>query len=153
MRLVVILALALAASGCASITRGTTDQVQINSDPPEAQAKTSLGHMCVTPCSLQFNRKDEFTVVLSKPGYHSAEVEVKTQVAGSGAAGFAGNVLLGGVVGMVADASTGATLEHMPNPVTARLVPLKKGEAPRVIKIEPPPPPVTQTPAETANAS
>jgi len=152
MRLVVFLAFALIASGCASITRGTTDQVQINSDPPEAQVRTSLGHACTTPCTLQFNRKDEFTVTFTKPGYHTTEIGVTTQVANAGAAGFAGNVLLGGVVGMAADASTGATLEHVPNPVSAKLAPLRNGEHPRVIKIEPPKPEVKPAP-DTANAS
>lgn len=133
-------AIALLATGCASVTRGTTNQVQINSSPPEAQARTSMGHTCVTPCTLQFSRKDEFTVLITKPGFHSTEIPVKVQLAGAGAAGFAGNVILGGVVGMVVDASTGATLEHVPNPVTATLIPLKKGEQPRVIKIEPPAP-------------
>jgi hypothetical protein len=140
MRFVMLGALALLVAGCASVTRGTTNQVQINSNPPEAQARTSMGHVCVTPCTLQFGRKDEFTVLITKPGFHSVEVPVKVQVAGAGAAGFAGNVILGGVVGMVVDASTGATLEHVPNPVTANLIPLKRGETPRVIKVEPPKP-------------
>jgi len=59
------------------------------------------------------------------------------------AAGFAGNIVLGGAVGMVVDASTGATLEHVPNPVTATLIPMKKGEQPRVIKVAPPMPEAT----------
>jgi hypothetical protein len=49
---------------------------------------------------------------------------VQTRVAGAGAACFAGNVLIGGVVGMGVDAATGSTLEHYPNPVTVSLVPL-----------------------------
>jgi hypothetical protein len=57
-------------------------------------------------------------------------------------------VLVGGVIGMAVDASTGATLEHYPNPVMLTLVPLRKGEAPRVIQQEPPlpqpPPPVAE---------
>src|SRR5262249_49554337 len=126
MRAIVLLALAIVASGCATITRGTTDQIQINTSPPEAQARTSMGFSCLTPCTLQAGRKDEFTVLISKPGYHTVEVPVRTQVAGAGAAGFAGNIILGGVVGMAADAATGATLEHFPNPVTVTLTPLKK---------------------------
>ncbi len=132
------LALAALVGACASVTRGMTNQVQINSNPPEATAKTSMGHVCTTPCTLQFNRKDEFSVLISKPGYHTAEIAVTTRVAGAGAAGFAGNVLVGGVVGMGVDAVSGATLEHYPNPVTATLVPLKKGEQPTVIKVTPP---------------
>jgi hypothetical protein len=139
MRILVIAALAMLVTGCASITRGTTDQVQIQSQPSGAEARTSMGHTCVTPCSLQFSRKDEFTVTISKPGFHSVEIPVKAQVGGAGAAGFAGNVILGGVVGMAADAATGATLEHFPNPVIATLEPVKRGEATRTIRIAPPP--------------
>lgn len=94
---------------------------------------------CVKPCTLQASRKDEFSLI-SKPGYHTGEIPVRTQVAGAGAAGFAGNIILGGVVGMAADAATGATLEHFPNPVTVTLTPLKKGEPDSVIKIIPQPP-------------
>jgi hypothetical protein len=128
-------------SGCASITRGTTDQFQINSNPSGATARTTIGHVCVTPCSLQVNRKDEFSVTISRAGFHSTEVVVQTRVGGQGAAGLAGNVLVGGVVGLAVDASTGAALEHVPNPVAVTLVRMKPGEPHRTIKIEPPPPP------------
>src|SRR5690349_19831701 len=131
MRIGVVIALACLAGSCASVTRGMTNQVQINSSPPEATARTSMGHTCITPCTLQFNRKDEFTVIITKQGFHSVEIPVRTQVAGAGAAGFVGNAILGGVVGMVVDASSGATLEHFPNPVSATLIPLKRGEQPR----------------------
>jgi hypothetical protein len=141
MRIFAVAAAGVLVASCASVTRGTTNQVQVHSNPPEAQARTSMGHTCITPCTLQFSRKDEFTVLFTKQGFHSVEIPVKTQIAGSGAAGFAGNVILGGAVGMVVDASTGATLEHVPNPVSATLLPLKKGEQPRVIKVEPSPPP------------
>lgn len=137
MRWVVMAGAAVLLGACASVTRGMTEQVQINSSPQEAQARTSMGHVCTTPCTLQFSRKDEFSVLISKPGYHTTEVAVMTRVAGAGAAGFAGNVLLGGVIGMGVDAASGATLEHHPNPVTATLVPLKKGEVPSVIKVMP----------------
>jgi hypothetical protein len=57
---------------------------------------------------------------------------MKTKLAGTGAAGFAGNIVAGGVVGMVVDASTGATLEHSPNPITVKLRPLAAAAAPAV---------------------
>jgi len=96
-------ACALAMSGCATITRGTSNQVQLRSNPEEARASTSLGQSCQTPCTITVGRKDEFAVKFEKDGYEPQTVEVKTQLAGSGAAGFAGNVLIGGVVGMGAD--------------------------------------------------
>jgi len=112
-------------ASCATVTRGTTEQIQIVSDPPGAEARTSMGFVCVTPCTLQVGRKDEFTVTVSKPGYQPAEVPVSTKVNPGGGAAFAGNVLVGGLVGMAADASTGDGLDHYPNPVEVDLVPLK----------------------------
>ena len=137
MRTIAILTIALMVSACATITRGTTTQVQLDSNPPEAQARTSMGFVCVTPCTLQVSRKDEFTVIFTKAGYHTVEIPVRTQVAGAGAVGFAGNIVLGGVVGMAADAATGAALEHFPNPVSVTLTARKKGEPNSVIKITP----------------
>jgi hypothetical protein len=87
--------------------------------------RTSTGLTCpTTPCTLEVNRKSEFVATFSKQGYQSQNVMVQTRVAGAGAAGFAGNVLVGGVIGMGVDAATGSTLEHYPNPVTVSLAPL-----------------------------
>lgn len=118
-------AIASLCASCATVTRGTTEQIQIVSDPPGAEARTSMGFVCTTPCTLQAGRKDEFTVTFSKPGYQPAEVTVSTKVNPGGGAAFAGNVLVGGLVGMAADASTGAGLDHYPNPVEVALVPMK----------------------------
>jgi hypothetical protein len=120
--------------GCATVTRGTTNQIQIDSEPAGALARTSLNHTCTTPCTIQVSRKDEFTVTFSKPGFTDERVEVKTQIAGAGAAGFAGNVILGGVVGMGVDAATGATYEHVPNPVRAVLQPERPAAAPPAVR-------------------
>jgi hypothetical protein len=54
-----------------------------------------MGFVCVTPCTLQVGRKDEFTVTVSKPGYQPAEVPVTTKVNAGGGAAFAGNVVVG----------------------------------------------------------
>jgi hypothetical protein len=122
MRILIALPAAVLLAGCATVTRGTTSQVTVNSEPAGASAKTSLGHTCTaTPCTFEIPRKSEFIVTFEKEGYDLQQIPVATRVAGSGAAGFAGNVLLGGVVGMGVDAATGSTLEHYPNPVFATL--------------------------------
>lgn len=114
--------LAVSLAGCATVTRGTTSQIQIQSEPSGVEARTSLGHACTTPCTISVGRREEFIVTFTKTGFATQQIEVKTQVAGEGAAGLAGNVLVGGLVGMGVDASTGATLEHKPNPVIAVMV-------------------------------
>ncbi len=113
--------LAFTLAGCATVTRGTTSDVEFVSEPPGAVATTSLGSSCTTPCSLRFSRKEEFSVVFRLAGHANETVEVKSRLGGAGAAGLAGNVILGGVVGIVADAASGATLEHAPNPVSVVL--------------------------------
>ena len=125
---VAALASALCMAGCATVTRGTSEEMQITSEPSGAQASTSTGFVCTTPCTFIVSRKDEFVVKFEEAGYRPQEIPVKTQIAGAGAAGFAGNIVAGGIVGMVADAATGATLEHVPNPVHADLAPI--AEAP-----------------------
>ena len=124
LKIIVLAAVALLTANCATVTRGTTSQIQVQSEPTGADVATSFGHRCVTPCTLTVDRKAEFTVSVAKPGYRQVDTPVRMRLAGAGAAGFAGNILLGGVVGMVADAATGATLEHDPNPVSVTLSPI-----------------------------
>jgi hypothetical protein len=119
--LVFVTAAALLVAACATVTRGTTNQIQIMSEPSGASVRTSLNQTCTTPCTLTVGRKDEFSITVSLPGYVDQIVEVKTRLAGAGAAGFVGNVVVGGVIGMGADAVTGATLEHFPNPIEVKM--------------------------------
>ncbi len=119
------LAATLILGGCATVTRGTTDQVQIRSAPNGAIATASTEQRCTTPCTIAVGRKDEFSVHFEKPGFISQDIQVKTQVFGAGEAGLAGNLVVGGIVGMATDASTGATLDHVPNPVNVELRPAR----------------------------
>ncbi len=86
---------------------------------------------------MTVSRKDEFTVSISKQGFEPEQIDVKTRLAGDGAAaGLVGNAILGGVVGMAADAASGATLEHFPNPLKVVLYPVGKrpaGASPNLI--------------------
>ena len=92
-RIAAPLLLAIVLGGCATITRGTSDQIQITSEPSGVRASTSMGYGCTTPCTLTVSRKDEFTVKFEQAGYEPQEVPVKSEIAGTGAAGFAGNIL------------------------------------------------------------
>ncbi len=117
----VVLSSLLFLGACATVTRGTTNQIQITSEPSGAQVQTSLGQTCTSPCTLTVDRKSEFSVTFRLQGYQDVIIPVRTQVAGAGAAGVAGNLLVGGVIGAGVDVATGASLEHVPNPVHAIL--------------------------------
>ncbi len=124
MKVVYAAGMALMLGACGSITRGTTEPVAFISDPPGANMTTNKGYACpATPCTLEVGRADEFDATFTKPGYAPQVIPVRTQIVGNGAAGFAGNILVGGVIGMGVDAATGAAMDHVPNPVNAVLVP------------------------------
>ncbi len=84
--------------------------------------KTSAGHVCAaTPCTIEIPRKTEFIATFELPGYEPKQVSVATRLAGAGAAGLAGNLILGGAIGMGVDCRDGFYLEHYPNPVVAAM--------------------------------
>jgi hypothetical protein len=126
MRFLIVGALALSLGACATVTRGTTEQVAFSSEPSGAEVRTSTGLGCPeTPCTIIVPRKDPFVATFAKAGYHSEQVTVSTTMGGAGTAGLVGNALVGGVIGIAVDASNGATMDHTPNPVIAQLKPLR----------------------------
>ena len=146
MRLFLAAAIALSCAGCASVTRGTTENISISSTPAGATAEITgldVPTACVTPCVVQAKRSADITVTVNKEGYEPQIIPLTKEVPPTGAAGFAGNVLLGGVVGMGVDAVTGAALDHKPNPVIVTLQPIAPAHPrpakPRHQKRPPPP--------------
>lgn len=123
-RIAALVVACAALTGCGTVVRGTTEDVRIIVEPEDAAVTTSLGHRCnAMPCTVKVARRDKFTVTASKQGYITESVDVGTKVSGGGAAGFAGNIVVGGVVGMGVDVATGAALDHTPNPVVIKLQP------------------------------
>ncbi|MEE9375897.1 MAG: translation initiation factor 2 [Rhizobiaceae bacterium] len=117
--------LCLSTASCATVARGTTEDVTIKTTPADANVVTSLNHVCQTnPCVVKVPRKESFQVTASKPGYETKTINVGTKVSGKGATGLAGNLLLGGVIGVGVDVATGAARDHTPNPVIIDLLPV-----------------------------
>jgi len=134
MRNLVIAALAaVMLSGCASATRGWEETLSIASTPAGATATLSgpsAPIICTTPCAVQVKRSDDLTVSFELAGYEPQIIPLTREIATTGAAGFAGNLLLGGVIGMGVDAATSAALDHKPNPVIATMRPLPRAPQP-----------------------
>lgn len=60
---------AVSLAACATITRGTTSQVQIQSEPSGADVRTSTGFTCTPLCTMTVNRKDEFSATFAKADF------------------------------------------------------------------------------------
>src|ERR1700712_4741590 len=104
-------------SGCASVTRGTKDTLVVESDPAGAEVRLSTGGTGKTPTSFQLPRKKTLEVYIEKEGYEPLTVHVSSQISGTGAVGMAGNVLIGGIIGIGVDTWTGASKDLRPNPI------------------------------------
>jgi hypothetical protein len=129
-KLIPALAALILVSGCASVTRGTKDTLVVESDPAGADVRLSTGGAGKTPTSFQLPRKKMLDVFIEKDGYEPLTIHVSSQVSGTGAVGMAGNVLIGGIVGVGIDAWTGAAKDLRPNPIKVTLVPRKKDAKP-----------------------
>src|SRR5215469_16834115 len=113
---------AMLLGGCATVTRGTSDVFVVNTDPSGAAVRTSNQFACdATPCSFKMPRKSEFQVTITKGGYKTWTGQVTHAVAGAGGVGFAGNVLIGGLVGAGVDLYSGAMMNLVPNPLSVKL--------------------------------
>jgi hypothetical protein len=122
-----VVASVLLATGCATVTRGTTQPWTIDSLPSGAVASLSNGERCETPCSLTVKRKYPFNVEVCKPGFRTVNTSVVSGISGAGATGMAGNVILGGLVGLGVDAASGATKDLTPNPLVVNLTEDQEG--------------------------
>jgi hypothetical protein len=110
-------------TSCATITRGVHEKLSVTSDPSGADVRLSTGEHGITPAKFVKQRRTEpFTVTVSKSGYVPQTVKVESKFGGTGGAAMAGNVILGGAIGLGVDAGTGAYNSLYPNPVSVHLV-------------------------------
>lgn len=146
-------------TSCATITRGVHEKLSVTSDPSGADVRLSTGEHGVTPAKfVKLRRTEPFTVIVSKSGYVPQTVKVESKFGGTGGAAMAGNVILGGAIGLGVDAGTGAYNSLYPNPVSVHLVPtakLKPSKRSSTAKSEEKPrpkPKAKETPAKSAPA-
>jgi hypothetical protein len=101
---------ALSLTSCATMIRGTSEELQFNSQPAGATATLSNGQSCMAPCSLTLPRNASLAVTFSKEHCDDQMLSVFPVLAGAG-------VVLGGII----DYGTGAVYSLQPNPVVAVL--------------------------------
>lgn len=121
--LCVILSLVLLV-GCATLFKGKDQKVKISSSPDSARVviKTTGGVQISegrTPMVARVSKKNEYVVTVSLPNYKDASVTIlKDGIEGW----FWGNILCGGIIGIIIDASNGAMNELSPNEISVTLL-------------------------------
>jgi hypothetical protein len=96
--------------GCASIVNGKTQSVSFQSTPSGATVALSGMPIGTTPISTVVQRKNDQTLTVSKEGYKTFSTKMNTKIE----PWFWGNILIGGILGSVTDAVTGAMYEYEP---------------------------------------
>jgi hypothetical protein len=98
--------------GCATVVKGTTQEIVVDTNPTGASCTVARGNaqiavLSATPGTVQVSRsKDSLTVACMKaPEYPTPTTQI-VEPAFNGVT--LGNVLIGGLIGVVVDASTGA---------------------------------------------
>lgn len=117
LRTFIFLAAASFASGCATIVSGSSQDVSFNSTPPGASISVDGVQSGVTPSVLKLDTGTTHAVVLSIDGYNPYSINLKREVNGW----VWGNLLVGGLIGLVIDASTGAMYRLSPEEINAGL--------------------------------
>lgn len=119
-----LIALTALLPACATIVEGSSQDVTVDTTPPGANCSIDrkeqhLGTVAPTPGSLRVDKsKNDLSVTCSKPGYVTATTMQTPKFVGTTFA----NLLVGGAVGFIVDASTGANYVY-PNQVKIDLAP------------------------------
>ena len=119
--------LAFIMSSCATIIHGPTQKVNLNSQPNGATITIDGKEMGKTPKTLVLRRmgrekgvkskKQQYDVKIALDSYYPYEITIKREMDGW----FLGNLLFGGIIGIIVDASSGAMYKLTPDQVIAQL--------------------------------
>lgn len=116
------LACSILLTSCASVTSGTRQTISVSTTPvPGAQCNLhndkGKWQLEKTPSDVIVNKSNkELIITCEKKGYHKGKVKVKHTVNHI----VWGNILLGGIIGLVVDHSNGAAYQY-PKSVTVPL--------------------------------
>jgi hypothetical protein len=121
--LITFLILMALSTGCATIMNGDMVTVPVTTHPAEANLFVA-GREYKSPASVEVPRgKGDFKLQISKEGYKNGYVMLEESLD----AWYAGNLLFGGVIGLVLDPLSGKAYDVEPEQVDYWLV--KEGES------------------------
>ena len=122
LRLLALVIFAICLPSCATVVRGTRQKLVVESNPPGASVRLHNGTVGTTPTTFWVKRRENTVLTVTKPGYKMAIINIRSQYAPMGVANSAGNIILGGVVGVVIDAVSGSLKSIEPNRAQVTLI-------------------------------
>lgn len=117
---------AMLLTACATMVQGTTQKVSVRSTPSGAVVSVDGSAVGITPAFVELTRGDEHRLRVEAEGYRPYETTITHSMNGW----MLGNVVLGGVIGIAIDSSSGAIYSLDQDEI---VVELKKAGEPQAI--------------------
>nr|WP_199162437.1 PEGA domain-containing protein [Elizabethkingia sp. ASV34] len=110
-------ALFLTTTSCATIISGSKQAIKFTSTPSEATVFIDEVEVGKTPFETKLERKRGYNVMIKLEGYKPYETKLTKEFN----AWYLGNILFGGIIGLVIDPITGAIYNLTPKQINAQL--------------------------------
>lgn len=111
---VAVLTLCLLWVGCATIINGTSQDIGIASSPSGADAFINPGNVkVITPGNVTLKRKNNYSLSFKKDAYEDGSATISNSVSGW----LWGNIIIGGLIGLAIDISSGGGYKLTPENV------------------------------------
>jgi hypothetical protein len=147
----VLLSVIVALSACAAIFKGSSEEIELSSDPQGAKIYLNNQYVGITPTYMKLESKKTYHFEFKKDGYKTRPVFLGNSV---GAGWVILDILFGGIIGIVVDAATGSWYELDNSMVFAPLeVGNEGGTSTPVSRGSSTPPPVPSTKGAPAGAA
>jgi hypothetical protein len=111
--LILLSALMAPLMGCATIMTGKYQAIPVTSEPPGATVRADTGETILTPGKFHLIRNEDHTLLAEYPGYKPQQLKLHNKAQGW----VWGNIIFGGVVGLVVDCVSGSSDELIPKEV------------------------------------
>ncbi len=102
---------------CGTIIHGSRQNIIIVSEPNKANISINGMNVGITPYSARLKRNERHTIKVHLDGYNTYEVTLQRNLDGW----VFGNILFGGIIGLVVDVATGSMYRLSPNDILAEI--------------------------------
>jgi len=111
------LAISLLTTSCATIISGSKQNVKFSSNPTAATIFVDEVQVGITPFEIKLARGNEHSVMIKLEGYQTYQTTLTKKLNGW----FFGNILIGGLIGIIVDPITGAMYNLSPDQISAEM--------------------------------
>ena len=112
-----LLSSSLLLSSCATIVSGSKQNVRFESNPSSATIFIDEVEVGKTPFEIKLARNSEHDVQIKLDGYQTYNTSLTKKFN----AWYLGNILIGGIIGLIVDPITGAIYNLTPSEINAQL--------------------------------